>query len=228
MVGPDPTLKVKTGLRQRSWVNPNAGPIQQLIGGCTINVTPQQIVGISFSAAGTEPANNAGVYSWVQLITNLNSEMLKFNYRGACPGVKITPDSPKLDTEYPYGGTTPGVVFQIKVKNDVAADSPGAGLGPGFGEIAEIFNASMYLMWTPNADSNCTDGGSCVVPVPLGSVAWSFQGDSINTLVQNASNTTWILNYGYPSAAAGEQATFAPATGYPQWIGTAATGQTCQ
>jgi hypothetical protein len=80
-------------------------------------------------------------------------------------------------------------------------DSPGlplpsylqdSSLSASDGERAEIFGATTYLIWSPNADSSYTDGAACTVPVPLGSLSWNWQGGSINTVVTNGSNTTWV------------------------------------
>jgi hypothetical protein len=154
------------------------------------------------------------------LITSFKPQTLYRGYRGPCPSGSYSPGYnpaiPALDTEYPVGSKTLGVLFSVHSPNDTMIDSPGFGLPNTDGERAEVFNAITYLMWTPTADSNCTDGALCTVPVPLGSLSWNFQGDTINTLQQNSSNTTWIPNYRYPSSFGQEQISFSPGGSYPQ------------
>jgi hypothetical protein len=118
---------------------------------------------------------------------------------------------PGLDNVYPYpmlGGT-----------NNETNDNPGVQLTDDEGEAAEVFSASMFLLWTPNPAGGCSDN-SCTIPVPLGSVAWGFKGNAINTLEPQASTegTTWIL-----SNCSGPQPTnpqFLPGNksdSYPDW-----------
>lgn len=101
-----------------------------------------------------------------------------------------------------------------------AVDSPGIGLVESNSEEAVSFRATMYFMWTPTAASQCTGSPSkpCVIPVPLGSVAWGFSGEAINTLSSTAgvSGTTWTLNQ-CSAGTAGQFQRSNGAAGYPTW-----------
>jgi hypothetical protein len=54
-------------------------------------------------------------------------------------------------------------------------------LANNYGENARYFSATMFAMWTPGADTRCTDN-QCAIPIPLGSLTWQFTGDAINSL----------------------------------------------
>jgi hypothetical protein len=177
--------------------------------------------GIQFQAVGTEPADNLGTYNWVQLVFD-SRQQLDPNFRGTCPGGP-TLHTLDLDGGYPYGyfnNAKLGNVFQSPggAPNDTATDAPAALLQSTMGEVARSFSATMYLMWTPNADPNCTTGNACTIPVPLGSLNWNLNGDTINTLNKIYNQTTWGLSCYYPGyQGAKEQVTFSPGTSYPQW-----------
>jgi hypothetical protein len=181
--------------------------------------------GIQFLAAGSEPSSNPGVYSWIQLVNSDVLHLLDSNGRGQCTGGPPS-GSPELDTSYPYGkaGIT---LYSTHVTNDTALDSPGWPVTQSEGEVERVFNATMYLMWTPNQDSEC-NSGTCTVPVPLGSLQnWNLNGDAINTLNPIYNQTTWGLNCEYPRTNGQEQVTFSPGTSYPTWTATYSGVQQC-
>jgi hypothetical protein len=85
------------------------------------------------------------------------------------------------------------------------------------GEVADSFNATMYLMWDPTlpgqgqaqpcsaasnlwsteADNWDPTPSTCTgsIPVPIAFTNWGYRGDAINTLQYQMNNgTTWMLN----------------------------------
>lgn len=181
-------------------------------------------VGITFQVEAQAPTQNGGAFLWVQLIGPRTQKYLTN---------PATPDAVtifSLDNWYPYV-TAPGVP-------NTTNDSPGTVLAATYqgapipiGEGADSFKTRMYLMWDPALPAGCapastTQGqnrtvtspsGTCTgsIPVPLGYVDWGFQGDAINTLVnQTRTNTTWLLNFGAPIPST---PTVVPSNSYPQW-----------
>lgn len=189
-----------------------------------VNITGYKPVGIEFQANGAEPPSNSGLYSWVQLVNGDVLHQLDQNGRGACTG---GPSSPQLDLKYPYIGE----ISTKGVPNDTATDAPESLLQPTWGERERVFSATMYLMWTPTKDNNCTNGTACTIPVPLGLLNWNINGDTFNTLITNYNNsgTTWGMNStcGYPKNNNQEQVTFSPGTAYPLWGATYKGVQQC-
>lgn len=200
------------------------GPYLLELGDGSPNGTP----GIQYSVSSTTspPSNNAGTYSWVQLIVKYVSSYLtttgRVNYESVSvvgdPSANppIPPDpNPQLDSLYPYA------------TGKSAEDSPAIPLQPftPIGEGGATFSAITYLMWTPNADSSCASGSSCVVPVPLGSFTWGWSGDAINTLAQQANGTTYYRNCPTTKPTPGNFQVSNPAKdpnySYPVWQHTA-------
>lgn len=160
--------------------------------------------GIRFDASATFPSGDQGAYSWVQLITSYTQTL--------CVGACSQTDSlgSGLDTNYPYPPSN----------GSIAVDSPGIGIIDSNSEVAARFHATMYALWAPTAANGCSIIGSlpCTIPIPLGSIGWTFTGDAINTLSTStgATGTPWILN----SCSSGNAGNFnAPngSSGYPQW-----------
>ena len=172
-------------------------------------------VGISLTATSNLPQNNAGAYSWAQLLSSDHINLL--SNAGISQSCDTFIGGPVLDNKYPYG--TPGAnLFTKTVANDVVTDGPRITLGSNFVEESRSFLATMYLLWSaqlPNA-----------IPVPLASITWSMTGDAINTLVTQPNNTNWALGCGQsasnpchvsvPSAD--------PGSGYPTWTQTYTNG----
>ena len=175
--------------------------------------------GIDFAITATAPTGGGAnaAFQWVQLINS--STVQKYRTTPSTPNV--VPGA-GLDNWYPYvsdSGNSPAT-----------NDSPGMQLTTtgttAFGEAAETFGATMYLMWDPALPSGCTpastllSGGAIVskastcksIPVPIAHVSWGFNGDAINTLENQANQTTWILSCGAPTPAS-------PVTSdsYPTW-----------
>jgi hypothetical protein len=145
--------------------------------------------GISFNGSGTPPPGNAGTFTWIQLLSSDRFPRIDSGGRWLCvpPAFDLDPPTPPpsiLDNEVPYGPS--GLQ---------TSDSPSIGLVSDRGEQARSLSATMYLMWTPVADTRCTSGAACTIPVPQGYVNWSFCGDAVNTLATQQSNdTTWTLS----------------------------------
>jgi Domain of unknown function (DUF4158) len=161
--------------------------------------------GVTFTGSATLPTDNQGAFTWVQLITAYNASYCV----GGCPPSSSLGSG--LDSGYPYP-------FANEAN---AVDSPGIELVGSNSEEAASFQATMYLMWTPLAATQCngTSNNPCAIPIPLGSITWGFSGDAINTLSTNAgvSGTTWVLN----SCSKGTAGTFVGSTGssgYPHWL----------
>lgn len=146
--------------------------------------------------------------------------------------IAIDGEGPELDGTYPYGykgnGAAVGTVTRTNVTDDTAIDAPGIILMPQYGETQKYQNSTMFLLWTPNADTSvCTDGTTsypCSIPVPLGSLTWLWTGDAINTLEPLTGSDSfgsftypeWVVNCG--SGSNGGFQTSAPS--YPQWTMT--------
>lgn len=177
--------------------------------------------GMDFRVNATTPTRNAGMFQWVQLMNSATRQ-----YR-ANPSIPNSTDGAGLDNYYPYP--------IISGSPNVTNDSPGMELLSTFGEGAESFSATMYLMWDPALPSGCSPATTvgdpetgavtmtpshCTgsIPIPIGNVTWGFSGNGLNTLKsQTSTNTTWILNCGAPKPAA---PTVQTSTQFPQWTTT--------
>jgi len=168
---------------------------------------------------GAPPAAGCGQFVWVQILKSVTQLQI-------IPlGDTFTPSnaSNQLDGTYPYAFAGPP---------NATWDSPGRGLLHGWGEGAEPFSATMYVLWDPALPANCvpawTDtavlpgnpyiphASTCTsVPIPLGSVQWSWSACAINALAAAAGGGTtpnWNLYCGTGSGnSAGD------ASGYPEW-----------
>jgi len=155
--------------------------------------------GIQFTASATAPP---GDFSYVQEITNdvLTETPSDGSAVQTCYPLEVpTPGVfPGLDTSYPYstGATT--------------TDNPSTGTLTNVDKkVSRAFSAQMYLLWTPTAAADCTGGASCTIPVPLGSVSWSFNAAAKLT---NSASDTWAVTSGKGSAKA-----FVASNSYPTW-----------
>jgi hypothetical protein len=161
--------------------------------------------GINFYAASQSPANHAGSFEFVQLVTKRSYSILA--NAASNNGVPISAGSlgTGLDNWYPYA-----VTFE---NHSQALDYPFLQLslstGSPIGETVYSFGATMYLMWDPAlpgpgqnacaAASNVPDDlgnpnpqpSTCAgsIPVPLGYISWGYTADAINTLNTNAAAT---------------------------------------
>ena len=140
--------------------------------------------GISFSISATPPSNTSGTFSFVQLVNSYNVE---YDHPTGAPCTFGFGTG--LDNNYPYlsGGASS------------TNDSPGIRLFSNESEAKANFSATMYMMWTPTL--------TAAIPVPLGSVSWSWSGDA----VQNSG--TWSLG----SNNSASSTAFSAGISYPVW-----------
>jgi hypothetical protein len=83
----------------------------------------------------------------------------------------------------------------------------------GNSEQTDSFEATMYAMWQPDSANGCA-GAFCTIPVPLGSIHWSWKGDAIHTLDLNQGVQGWILG---PGCGAAGSPSVSLSTAYPHW-----------
>ena len=160
--------------------------------------------GVLFNPSGTQPSGG-GTFSFVQLI-NSSTTTLTQPSGASCTATRTA----GLDTAYPYPNVLSGQ----------AVDAPALQLLSNYSAERRSFNASMYLMWTPNPASGCTAGAACTVAVPLGYQTWAFSGSA----TQN-SNGSWTASTG---GTPGPTAAFQLANGnYPTWQNISTQGA-CQ
>jgi hypothetical protein len=186
--------------------------------------------GMTFISTMAAPGGQ-NVAFFVQLINYDNEQdRLLSSQTTTC---NLPADPPALDGEFPFP-TNP--THQAGVDPNLAtADSPGMALAlpseepgkaaiPVLVEAQRLFSATMYLMWYPLSPviPNCSGPGECSIPVPLGSITWTFAGDAIDTLQIQADNaTTFVLNTCSKCTSPSMQ--FVPASigqanyGYPTW-----------
>jgi hypothetical protein len=150
--------------------------------------------GIIFTASANP--SPPGTFSFVQLLNSadttydqLNGTQCLFNQGSG------------LDGAYPYATASTPPTTNGPTATD---DSPGRSLFPDDSEVTVQFNATMYVMWTPSTVS-------APIPVPMGSVTWSFTGDA----VQNLSTGVWSINT--KTVSKGSASAFVSSTTYPTW-----------
>lgn len=143
--------------------------------------------GIQFTAS-PNPAN--GSYSWEQLIVTDRIQSTSSS------GVTTCDLGHGLDNTDPYRPLT----------STYTNDSPFSTLLSSNTEVTRNFSAQMYLLWTPNLTG--------AIPVPIGSVSWSFYGDATN------GSHGWSLRSGTDNVGqfVAAQPTN-PFHGYPTWSG---------
>ncbi len=194
--------------------NPNVlYPSLILLGVTDPPIPPGMEAGVEFAATASPPVGNTGAFQWVQLVNGDDLNLLDASGRGPCTGGPPA-GSPELDTTYPY----PYILTSSgsSIPNNAATDNPAFFMtSQGWGEGARNFNATMYLMWIPEADGHCTSTTApCAIPVPLGFLqGWGFSGDTINTLTPLPNDTTWMLSCGRGQPTP----TFTPSSSYPVW-----------
>jgi len=151
--------------------------------------------GISFRAHYNLPEGLFKNYTWVQLVTHDVSEVKLAKESMVC-----TPESQPqaelgvgLDSDYPYDWRNP------------TRDIPPMPLDRGAEEISRRFQARMYLLWG--------SGLSNSIVVPLGYVAWHFEGHAVRKdLLTNA----WTLEKG-SGGADDPKKPYRPTQSYPSW-----------
>jgi hypothetical protein len=183
------------------------------------NLAKGPIYGIVFTSNAGTPSGANSNFTWVQIITAVGRQSL--TYAGSTPLSPFNP-SAGLDGTYPY------VDYFNSANSD--SDTPFGSLASGWGERDYQFDATMYLMWDPGiGDPGChpasatrnlgivtQTASTCTsIPIPLGSVRWTWSGCAINTLQQQPANeTTWILS-------CGKNQLFDPQPiGFPSWSTT--------
>lgn len=167
---------------------------------------------------GAPPAAGCGQFIWVQILNSLTQLQL---VRAGDP-FEPSNASYQLDGTYPY--------FNGPDYANATWDSPGRGLLSTWGEGAEPFDATMYLLWDPALPAGCipawtdintvpyyTDHAStCTsIPIPLGSVHWNWSACAINALASAAGGGTtpsWFLHCGVGSGSSAGMT-----SGYPEW-----------
>jgi len=238
-------VNVPTGLVNIAASSPvnNAGA-QIIYGGQKGNA------GIIFSPSLTPPQGPYGSNSeidWVQIRSGNNMTNLTPSGNQYCKtasflapqngGAADGDPSPALDTSFPYL-TNPTAVPNQTIVND----NPYVALAAGNAETKAGESFVMSLMWDPALPNGCSPWGlsgnttiatGCTsIPIPLGTVSWSYGCDAINSLVpQPAPNgTTWIAGCVVPQQAG--NLAFVPSNSFPVWTHavstSASTSYTCK
>jgi hypothetical protein len=201
----------------QAFVN-NGNPVMYAIG---VSAPDGTSVGILFKAQTNPSTSGGGAFSWTQLISYDRIRVVQPPTTASPNGVSTcysfgsnTPSNPPvppiLDTMVPYQ-----FVFNVNAPSDTAEDSPLSGLLASRGELSRNFTATMFLMWTPNL------AGS--IQVPLGSMMWQLNGDTINTLAPQpapfpgTSGTTWTMNNCSSVSPQACIASSTPLLSYPTW-----------
>jgi hypothetical protein len=112
------------------------------------------------------PVQFTGNFQWVQIVET--GVVTYYN------GIKISKTCnpkgvPGIDASYPYGLTTP----------TTTSDSPGAALTSNYSSITDSNSFISYLQWAPSTFGD--DPILSVVPVTLGYVKWSWNGDAVQS-----------------------------------------------
>jgi hypothetical protein len=183
----------------------------------------QGLKGIQFKAMPRDPGN--GAYSWVQLIKQNDSKIATDSNIQLCSPQGLTAASPALDSKYPY---PPSNVSATTTSPNTTEDSPGYPLAKGpsdtstttLHEVANVgFDATMYLMWTPQASGCDSSRGACTIPIPLGHVHWFWKGDAVNQEGLDATTHT-IKDQWAEGCGSSKPDSFVAAmtvNDYPQW-----------
>ena len=151
--------------------------------------------GISFQAHYNLPEGLMRNYTWVQLVTR-DVIHVRVGREWMVCRPKSEPQAELgvgLDTVYPYDWRNP------------TGDSPPIQLEPDSEEVSRSFHARMYLLWG--------SGRSNSIVVPLGYVAWHFEGRAIR---EDLLKNTWTLINGTGGADNPDQ-TYQPTLTYPSW-----------
>jgi hypothetical protein len=147
---------------------------------------------------------------------------------GEAPGGSPFEGVACVDVEIDVVDAVVGMVDVDGFRGDVQVAKPDGGFG-GIEALFEIgtkifkpleleragyFSAAMYLMWTPNASSGCSpsNGLTCAISVPLGSVTWGYSGDAINSLDPKQGQAGWLLQCG-----SGPANPFQASSAFPTW-----------
>jgi hypothetical protein len=159
---------------------------------CSTGVYTGQ-AGIIFSPPTT--STPPGSFFFVQLVTG---DTVIYSRTGATLTCTAT-NTPGLDADFPYQ----------RVTGQSVTDAPFNPLLSTYTNSGRNFAATMYLMWQSNTSGS--------IPVPMGSVNWSFSGSATQGQTNGQPNGVWSIASGSGSAQQ-----FAPASGinsFPQWSG---------
>jgi len=169
---------------------------------------------------GASPVAGCGQFIWVQILNSVTQNQIIPSNQQFSP----LNASNQLDGTYPYAfGGPPNATW----------DSPGRGLLSSWGEAAEPFTATMYVLWDPaippTGQQTCTPAwtdtttspyytphaSTCTsTPIPLGSVQWHWSACAINALAAAGGEITpsWFKQCGTGSGNSS-----GVASGYPEW-----------
>jgi hypothetical protein len=164
------------------------------------------------SHPGMPPTGGCGQFIWVQILTSVTQLQIIPAGDTFAPSNAVN----QLDGTYPY--------FNGPNNANGTWDSPSRGLLHEWGEGAEPFNATMYVLWDPALPAGCTPAwtdttttpytnhpSTCAsTPIPLGSVQWKWSACAINAGV--SASPSWFLQCGIGSGTTGGST-----NGYPQW-----------
>jgi hypothetical protein len=168
--------------------------------------------GVWFNDTATVPPQNNGKFIFVQLLNSVvYSQVAPVGYEGPANADN------QLDGNYPYPN----------INGFATNDSPGETLLAGIGEAGISFDATMYAMWDPALPAGCapastntktyvsTPSNCTSIPVPLGSVEWTWSPCVINEKAPLAGGglptPSWVVKCG-PGGL------YQPlANGYPVW-----------
>lgn len=196
-----------------------------------INNTP----GMTFDAQMSAPGDDNRAF-FVQLINYDNSvDLLASGDSKTCNGPA---NAPALDSGFPYRNFN-GSLSTSDSPEEPLGD-PAAPTVPYSMEGNRVFSATMYLMWLPANSIPPSPPANfnfeLSIPVPLGSITWTYGGDAINTLqLQNTTNggtttlndTTYVLNHCSGCTSASMQfipsSSSQPHLGYPTWTAPSIT-----
>ena len=163
--------------------------------------------GVSFSDLAALPG---GKFIWVQILNSVTRSELVPLGGAADPSNNALN---QLDGIYPYPVLSP----------TRTEDSPNMVFSGGLGEASIAFDATMYVLWDPALPAGCIPAWSdntkpfytphpstcSSIPVPLGSVQWTWSACAINSGV--AVSPSWFIQCG-PAAINN-----ATTSGYPEW-----------
>lgn len=125
-------------------------------------------IGTSLSS---DTSTDKGAYSWVQLIGGV--AYIWTDSEGKQTSCSV---SAGLDTQFPYslGSYVNPSVIGLQSVVSATSDQPKIDLTyyhPNAVQVSTAFSAEMFLMWQSNTLPS--------IPVPLGSVVWSFSEASV-------------------------------------------------
>lgn len=199
----------------------------------------------------------SGSYQWFQLLNNVVTQYLDGTnpYVHACTsfandpqatsGACGVPSKPACAAELDGAYPSPSMLTTY-VDNDGVVDSPYAALLSTDGERQRTMDATTYLQWTPAVAGQCNPNNYvCTIPVPVGSIAWFWMGDAIDTLtyqqgtgnnfVNNTNGNCGTCSQGQNVQGATYPLNFQTANphstnnySYPQWQNTIPIINTCQ